>query len=232
MRLTRNPGRIAGLWYLLLVLLGPLRLIYILQKLFVRGDAAATAANIAAHPWLFRSGLVSDLAGAVVLILLTMAFFRLFAGVSKPLAALVVIFGGILPALLYFVGVTLDSGALFVIQRAPFLSVFSQPQQDAIAFLLLRLHALLDTAAETLWGVWLLPLALLVFRSRFLPRFLAVWLALNGLAYILISLTGELLPHYQDKAFLFAQPALLAEVVFTAWLLIKGANPPHAPGVL
>jgi hypothetical protein len=28
MTLTRNPGRVAGLWYLLLVLAGPLRLIY------------------------------------------------------------------------------------------------------------------------------------------------------------------------------------------------------------
>ena len=30
---THNPGRVAGLWYLLLVLVGPLRLIYIPTKL-------------------------------------------------------------------------------------------------------------------------------------------------------------------------------------------------------
>ena len=35
----RNPGRVAGLWYLLLVLFGPLRLMYIPNKLFVRGEA-------------------------------------------------------------------------------------------------------------------------------------------------------------------------------------------------
>src|SRR2546430_16668095 len=57
MNAVRNPGRVAGLWYLLLVLGGPLRLIYIPNKLFVQGDAAATAANIAAHPWLFRFGM-------------------------------------------------------------------------------------------------------------------------------------------------------------------------------
>jgi hypothetical protein len=38
---TRNPGRVAGLWYLLLVVIGPLRLIYIPSKLFVHGNAAA-----------------------------------------------------------------------------------------------------------------------------------------------------------------------------------------------
>ena len=48
-----NPGRVAGLLYLLIVLLGPLRLIYIPSKLFVKGNAAATVANIGAHEWLF-----------------------------------------------------------------------------------------------------------------------------------------------------------------------------------
>lgn len=37
-----NPGRIAGLWYLAITLLGPIRLLYIPAKLFVPNDAAAT----------------------------------------------------------------------------------------------------------------------------------------------------------------------------------------------
>jgi Domain of unknown function (DUF4386) len=50
-----NPGRVAGLWYLLIVLIGPLRLIYIPTKLFVKGNATATVSNISAHQWLFRA---------------------------------------------------------------------------------------------------------------------------------------------------------------------------------
>ena len=73
---TANPGRVAGLWYLLLVFIGPLRLIYIPSKLLVHGDAAATATNIAAHEWLFRLGIVADLTGAIVLVMLTLAFSR------------------------------------------------------------------------------------------------------------------------------------------------------------
>jgi hypothetical protein len=69
-------------------------------------------------------------------------------------------------------------------------------------------------------------LAILVYRSRFLPRFLGVWLAINGFAYVLLSLTGELLPQYQNKMFLISQPALFAEVAFMLWLVIKGAKPP------
>ena len=58
---THNSGRAAGFLYLLLVIAAPLRLIYIPGKLFVRGNATATAGNIAAHESLFRLGIVTDL---------------------------------------------------------------------------------------------------------------------------------------------------------------------------
>jgi len=226
MSLTRNPGRVAGFWYLLLVLAGPIRLIYIPNKLFVHGNATATASNIAAHEWLFRFGIVSDLFCAVILIFLTLAFYRLFKGVDQNLAVLVVILGGVMPALIDFVGVVSDFGALTVVRSADFLSAFDKPQRDALAMLFLRLRDHQNTAAEILWGLWLFPLAFLVYRSRFLPSFLGVWLTINGFAYVLLSLTGLLLPQYQNKAFIIAQPALFGELALMLWLVIKGARPP------
>jgi hypothetical protein len=223
---TRNPGRVAGLWYLLLVLGGPLRLIYIPSKLFVHGNATATASNIAAHEWLFRFGIVSDLFGAVILIFLTLAFYRLFKGVDQNLAVLVVILGGVMPALINFVGVVHDAAALMLVRGADFLSVFDKPQRDALAMLFLRLHDHQNTAAEILWGLWLFPLAILVYRSRFLPRFLGVWLIINGFAYVILSFTGVLLPQYEGKVFLYSQPALFGELALMLWLVIKGARPP------
>jgi hypothetical protein len=223
---TSNPGRVAGLWYLLLILIGPLRLIYIPSRLFVEGNATATVTNIAAHEWLFRFGIVSELVGGVVLVLLGMAFYRLFKGVDQNLAALVLIFGGVMPALLLLVAVVSDAAALMVVRGGDFLSVFDKPQRDALAMLFLNLRDQQDTAAEILWGVWLFPLALLVYRSRFLPRFLGVWLALGGIAYVLLSLTGELVPQYQAKVFAYAQPVFLGELALMLWLVIKGARPP------
>lgn len=219
-----NPGRTAGLWYLSLVLLGPLRLMYIPDKLFVHGDGPATLGNIAAHALLFRLGIVSDLACAVVLIFLTLAFYRLFAGVDRNLAVQVVIFGGVMPSVIYFFGVACDLATLMVARSPDFLSVFDKPQRDAIGMLFLRFRDGQNTAAETLWGVWLLPLASLVYRSRFLPRFLGIWLAINGVMYVLISLTGVLWPWYQAKVFAYSQPALFAEIALMLWLVIKGAN--------
>lgn len=225
MSATLNPGRVAGFWYLLLVVIGPLRLIYIPNKLFVHENATATINNIAAHEWLFRFGMVGDLVGAVILIFLVLAFYRLFEGVDQYLAVLVVILGDVMPALIYFVNVVSDAGALMIVRGASFLSVFDKSQRDALVMLLLRLHDHQITAAETLWGIWLFPLAILVYRPRFLPRFLGVWLIINGFAYVIMSFTELLLPQYQDKVFTISQPALFGEIALMLWLVIKGAKP-------
>lgn len=222
---TRNPGRVAGLWYLFLSVLAPLRLEYIPSKLFVHGNAAATANNIAAHEKLFRLGIAADLICGVILIFLVLAFYRLFKEVDGNLAVLVVILGGVMPALIDFVGVVSDAGALMLVRGANFLSVFDTPQRDALAMLFLGLRDRQNTAAEILWGLWLLPLAMLVYRSGFLPRFLGVWLAINGIAWVVISFTGLLLPEYQEKVFNVSFPILAGELALMLWLVIKGARP-------
>jgi len=224
MRPIQNPGRVAGFWYLLLVVVGPLRLIYIPSKLFVHENATATANNIAAHEWLFRFGMVGDLVGAVILVFLVLAFYRLFKRVDQHLAVLVIILGGVMPAVIIFVNVVSDAGALMVVRNAGFVSVFDKPQRDALVMLFLRLHDQQNTAAEILWGAWLFPLGILVYRSRFLPRFLGVWLVINGFAYVIMSFTGLLLPQYQEKAFVVSQPALFGEVALMLWLVIKGTS--------
>jgi hypothetical protein len=217
-------ARIAGLLYLLLVIAGPLRLMYIPAKLFVRGNAPATAANIAAHETLFRLGIVGDLFCGTILIFITLALYRLFEDVDRRLAVLVVILGGILPAAIDFFIVLNDAAALILVRGADFLAVFDKPQRDALAMLFLRMHDQEVLAAEIFWGLWLIPLAMLVWRSRFLPRFLGVWLVINGLAYLVNSFTGLLLPQYANRVESFTFPALTGEVAFVLWLVIRGAK--------
>lgn len=220
----RRNARIAGFFYLLIVLAAPVRLIYIPGKLFVHGDAAATAHNIAAHETLFRLGIASDLFCGVVLIFLVLAFHRLFKSVDRGLAVLVVILGGVLPAAIYFFNVLNDAAALLLVHSADFLNVFEPVQRNALAMLFLRLHGQEIVAAEVLWGLWLFPLGMLVMRSGFLPRILGIWLLLNGLAYLALSATGLLLPRYEDTVSTIAAPVQLGEVAFMLWLLVMGAK--------
>jgi len=225
MRSARNPGRVVGLWYLVLVFLGPLSLIYIPNTLFVANDPAATAANIAAHQSLFRIGMLTDLISAPVLVLLVLAFYRLFKDVDQQLAVLLVITGGIMPGVLNLVGFVSSAAALTIAQGPGFLAAFDKPQQDALVLLFVRLHEHQITAAEILWGVWLFPMGILTYKSGFLPKFIGVWLVINGSAYVLLSIGRLMIPDTAGQLFTYMQPALFGELVMVLWLLIKGANP-------
>lgn len=224
-------ARIAGFLYLLLAIASPFRYIYINSALIVRSDATATASNIAAHESLFRLGIVSDLFCGIVCIFIAMALYRLLRDVHQSLAVLMVILGGVIPSAIYFFNVVNDAAALILVRGAGSLSAFDKPQRDALALLFLRMHDQEVYAAMIFWGLWLFPLAILVHKSRFLPRFLAVWLILNGLAYLATSLTGFLFPRAVNMVGNVTFPAVLGEVVFVLWLLIRGAKEqtPNAP---
>jgi len=73
---------------------------------------------------------------------------------------------------------------------------------------------------EGFWGLWLLPLGLLVFRSGFLPRLIGVLLAIAGAAYVWDSGTQLLFPGHAT----ISQFTFVGEVLLPLWLLIKGVN--------
>ena len=221
---TRKNARVAGFLYLLIAIIAPLRLLYIPNTLFVHGDATATANNIAAHESLFRIGIVGDLLVGTIVLFLVLALYRLFKAVDQNLAVLVVILGGLMPAAIYFLNTLNDAAALMLVRGGDFLSVFDRTQLDALAMLFLRLHDHGVVANEAFWGLWLFPFGILVFRSGFLPRFLGVWLIINGVAYLMLSLTGVLLPRYEVMLSRIALPALLGEIAIILWLVIMGAR--------
>ena len=221
--LSKN-ARIAGLLYLSLMV-APLRLIYIPNTLFVSGNATATANNIAAHETLFRLGILSDLFTGTMVIFLTLALYRLFKGVDQDLARLVVILGSLMVTPITFLNTLNDAAALMLVRGADFLSAFDKPQRDALAMLFLRLHHHVIVANEIFWGLWLFPFGLLVYRSRFLPRILGVWLILNCFAYLAVSFTGLLFPQYESMVFDSLFPVMLGELAIMLWLIIMGAKP-------
>jgi Domain of unknown function (DUF4386) len=117
-----------------------------------------------------------------------------------------------------------DAAALLFVRGADFLSIFDKPQRDAFVMLFLNLHHQLDLANEIFWGLWLIPFGLLVYRSRFLPRILGVWLVVGCFGYLALSFTGLLWPGYENKVSNLAQPFTLGEVVMMLWLVIMGAR--------
>jgi Domain of unknown function (DUF4386) len=220
-----KAARIAGAVYLSMCLTAPFSLLYVPGKLIVRGDATATANNILTHETLFRFGIVGELFGSVIFILLGVALYRLLSGVNKTWAGLMI--GLVLvSAAVGFLNVLNNIAALTLFRGGEFLTVIDKPQRDALAYLFLRLQNQGIFMNEIFWGLWLFPFGLLVYRSGFLPRFLGLWLVLNCFAYVVLSLIALLFPPYYDTAFLIAQPVLFGELAIMLWLLIKGAKVP------
>jgi hypothetical protein len=222
---TNNSGRFAGLLYVLTSFVGFFAMGYVPSKLFVHANAVATASNIAASETLFRLGIAAALIGQAGFIFVALALYDLLKGVNRRHASLMVLLI-VVSIPIAFVNELNSIAALLLVRGADFLATFEKSQRDALAMLLLNLHHHGFVVAEIFWGLWLFPLGLLVYRSHFLPRFLGVWLVLAGLAWVILSLTGILLPQYQDKVDTFCQPAFFGEIAFMLWLLIRGARPP------
>jgi hypothetical protein len=226
MSTIENPGRFAGLLYVVTSVFGFFAMGYVPGKLIVQGDAATTANNISASETLFRLGIASQLIGMAGFIFVALALYELFKGVDRRQAALMVILI-VVSIPVAFLNEVNSMAALLLVRGADFLSVFEKDQREALAMLFLDLHGRGLVFSELFWGLWLFPLGRLVYKSRFLPRFLGVWLVLAGFAWVILCFTGILLPQSADQLNTYFQPVILGEIAFMLWLVIKGAKPPQ-----
>src|SRR2546423_12024075 len=87
---TKNPGRFAGLLYVLMSILGFFAMAYVPSKLIVHGNATATANNISASETLFRLGIAGELIGQAGFIFVALALYDLLKGVSRRHGSLMV----------------------------------------------------------------------------------------------------------------------------------------------
>jgi hypothetical protein len=220
---TDKAARIAGAIYLLTAFTAPFSLIYVPRTLIVGGNATATANNILAHETLFRAGIFVDLISGVIFIFVVMALYRLLSSVNKTHASLMVALV-LVSVAVGFVNELNNVAALTLFRGADFLAAFEKTERDALAMLVLRLHGQGNVINQIFWGLWLFPFGFLVFRSRFLPRILGLWLIINGFAYLALSFTGLVLLQYQGMISRITFPVLFAELAIALWLLIKGAK--------
>lgn len=228
MSFTNNPGRLAGLLYVVASIPGFFALAYVPGKLLVAGNATVTANNIAAHALLFRLGIAADLIGQAMFIFVALALYDLLKGVNQRHALLMVTL--ILVAIpIAFLNEVNSIAALALVRGADFLSVFDKSQRDALARLFLDLRGGGFDVAGIFWGLWLFPLGMLVYRSGFIPRFLGVLLMLGTFAYLANSFTSLVVPQYELGVSRWMDPLQAVEVVFMLWLLIIGAKPKLLP---
>ena len=224
--------RAAGVGYLVIIVTGLFAEFFVRGNLIVPGDAGATAANILASQSLMRVGLAGELVMLVCDVMVALALYVIFEPVSRSLALLAAFFRVVHAAV---VGVNLLNNwmPLALLTRPGFLSVFEPAQLHALALLFLDAHAYGYVIGLAFFGIHCLVLGYLALRSRFVPRVLGVLLLAASFGYLVDSLGRTLLADYDEVASIFGVivlvPALVGELSFCVWLLVRGAKAPPVP---
>ena len=225
----QQTARLGGALYIAMGLPAAFAIVYIPSVFIVPGDATATASRIAASAGLYRFGILADLLCGVFAIWLATVLYDLFKVVDRAQARLMVgfVFGMVAIGTVLTV---LMAAPLVLTSGANYLAAFDKHQLDALTLGFWGLRAQGIRAATMYWGVWLLPLGILVYKSGFLPRLLGVLVFVAGCSYVVDCLVYFFFPHYAGiVALVSAVPQAAGELGFSGWMLIKGVRPDRAP---
>lgn len=218
----KSIARLAGLLYLFWIISGLFSMYYVTSKINLEGDASAAVQDILSNEILFRTSIVNGLVNCTIWIFMVLIFYRLFKSVNEGQARLLFAF------VIVQVPLSIISEAFSItslmIAKGEVLKTFDLSQKQELSLLFIKINDSVVSALVLFWGLWLFPLGILTYRSRFLPRFLGVWLIIDGVALVVLSIIGLLFPQYKDITFKIAFPAMLGEVAFMLWLLIKGTK--------
>lgn len=222
---TKTIARITGLLYVLIFITAGFSEGFVRASLVVPGDATATAANIAAAEGLFRLGIAADLvafsADAVVAVLL----YVLLRPVSRTLAVAAAALRLIAHPAIASLNMLNQYMALHLLSGADYLAVFDPAQLDALVLVFMTAHTYGYLIAGVFFGLHLVVLGYLLYRSELFPAVLGVLVGLAAVGYLLESYTFFLLPAYEPFASsIVVVTAVVGEMALALYLVVKGVR--------
>ena len=225
----RKAAKIAGVVYLICLVLGIFSNIFFRGKLLVPGDAATTINNIMANESLFRVGFVADLIFLTVWLLLPLALYKLLKPVNNIHAVLMVLFALVMVPIM-FINNVFQFAPLLLLSGADYLTVFETGQLHAQAMFFLNLRETGFLMPAIFYGLWLFPFGYLVyksgsvFKSGYIPKILGVLLMIGCFGYLIEFFTVFLLPDFDAGNIRLATS--IGEFLSPFWLLfLAGKNP-------
>jgi hypothetical protein len=222
----KRLARIAGLLYLIVGIFGGFAVGYVSPMLYVPGDAAATAGNVVANAGLVRISVIADLLQATVLVFLAMTLYLLLRHVHKNAATAMVILV-VIAATIMCLDKVFQFAALLVAGDASYTAAFGVAGSNALVLLLLDMHHYGYLIAQIFFGLWLVPLGYLAYKSGMFPKALGVVLVVAGASYLVDMLAAFLVPDFGKQIHVFlAIPPTIAEVWMLGYLLVKGVKVP------
>jgi hypothetical protein len=222
----KRLARIAGLLYLAVGILGAFAFAAVYSAMYVAGDAAATASKLVANAGLVKIGVAGDLIQVTIWVFLALTLYVLLRHVSGYAARAMVVLVAI-GASLSFVNILFEFQGLRVATDPAYTATIGAAGATALAMLMLDLQHYGYYIAGIFFGLWLVPLGYLTFKSGMFPKVLGVVLVVGGTGYLFDTLAAFVAPELTPP--IHAMAALLgivAEVSLLAYLLVKGVRSP------
>ena len=205
-------ARLCGWVYLAVIALGIFAEFYVRGRIVVHGDPVATAQKLAAAETLWRAGMVANLLGGALYIVVTLMLYALLKPVNERLSLLAAFFS-VAGCAMTGINVLLDYAAL---------SFTSRP---AALHTVLSLHLPGYCVSLAFFGFYCTLLGYLTFRSTYFPKYVGILLLAGGPCYVINSCMVLLAPAYwATVAFDITIISGVAELGLTLWLLFVGVD--------
>lgn len=217
-------ARIAGLLYLIVIICGIFAEKYVRFTLVDLNDSAVTAQNIGNQEFLFRMGFVADLIMQLAYFLLPVVLYQLLKKTSKELAGLMVLSVTVAVAIMC-INMLNHYAPLLLLNHNIYTSAFSTEQINNSVSFYLEMHNKGYHIAQLFFGLWLLPLGYLVFKSERFPKIIGILLIVGCFGYLTDFLIYFLCPENSIALSEYiTAPADLGEFSLCLYLLIKGVK--------
>ena len=215
-------ARVAGLAYIVVILLGIFSVSYIDSYIIVPGNDASTLNNIITNEFRFRIGVVSEIVMYVLVVLLSLTLYVVLKSVDKNLALL---------ALLMRLGEAIIGGSVVVLSGfVPLLllkheAAFEAQQLQSLVGLFLDVRNVGLDVVLIFIGTGGTLFLYLFFKSKYIPRILSIWGMFTYLSMLILAITSMLVTDLSETIKMaFFAPGGLFEIVIGLWLLTKGVN--------
>lgn len=223
-------ARIAGFSILFMGVAGIVANLFMTAGLIVPDDEAITANNITANDLFMRLGNFSFLIMLILDLVVAWALYILLKRVNKNVALLAALFRIVYTAV-FAVGLFYILGIVQLLSEDAHLGGV---EADQLGFeVMMHINAVNNawTIGLVFFGVHLLIVGYLLFKSGFIPKILGILMLIAGLGYIIDNILLVLIADYVDLMAIVPLIVLvlsvMAELSLAIWLLVKGKNLPE-----
>ncbi|MBU2904700.1 DUF4386 domain-containing protein [Arenibacter algicola] len=221
---NKRMALIAGTLYLTVIICGIFAEKYVRFTLVNLTNAAETVRNIKDNEMLFRMGFVADLIMQLAYFLLPMALYKLFKKTSRAMAGLMVLSVTVAVAIMC-INMLNHYAPLLLLNPNGYSASYGAEQINSSVLFYLEMHNKGYHIAQLFFGLWLLPLGYLVFKSDRFPKIIGIFLIVGCFSYLLDFMFYFLLPEKSSALSEYiTAPADLGEFSLCLYLFIQGAK--------